>query len=64
MSQIFLINSVLVLSVTQGSGSGLSDLIQKWQIMPFNSMPLKMLSDMWLQYLIVKFQYHISRFIC
>lgn len=61
--QIFLINSVLVISVIQGSGSGLSDLIQKCQIMPFSRIPSKMCPDMWLKYIVDKFVYHISRIV-
>lgn len=61
--QVFLINSVIGISVIQGSGSGLSDLIQMTNDMPFNRMPSKMYSDMWLKYIADKFLYHIPRIV-
>lgn len=48
------INSVLVFPYA-GSVSGLSDLGQKWQIMPSNSMPLKMSSATRLKCIIDRF---------
>lgn len=49
------INSVLVFPYAGSVVSGLSELGQKWQIMPSNSMPLKMSSAIQVKYIIDRF---------